>query len=385
MDKPPFCPNPECTLHHASEVQKCSSTPFSYFGSYTTLVAGTLKRFRCSACGRTFSERSFLLDFYTKKSLSYQEFQRAFSSGENLSAMARNQGCSIASVQNRLDRLSRNCILMHVHCLEDIKLQEDLSADGFETYDASQYHPNNINLLVGTDSQFLYGFTHTTLRRKGRMTEKQKERRTEIEQEYTVPQGSFKRSFAELVEAIIPLWDQGKLPILVFKTDEHKTYPLSLEEVEELKVAIANGTFTHERYSSLILRTITNPLFAVNYWDRELRKDIAAYHRESVCFVRNVANGLARLSCYMAYHNYQKDFRIKWGVERTPVHAVVAGIEEDRVDQDLESLYTERRFYRHHNVSSMWRKIWNREYKTPLKKKPEYLPLFVSKESHILR
>jgi len=118
-------------------------------------------------------------------------------------------------------------------------------------------------------------------------------------------------------------------------------------------------------------------IISVNYAEREFRKDLAAYHRESVCFVRNVANGLARFMCYVVYHNYQKDFRIKWGAERTPVHAVKAGVPEEKIREGLGKLYRERLFYTHYTVSPIWKKIWNREYKTPLKKKAEYLPQFV--------
>jgi hypothetical protein len=55
----------------------------------------------------------------------------------------------------------------------------------------------------------------------------------------------------------------------------------------------------------------------------------------------------------------------------------MAGVPEEKIREGLGKLYRERLFYTHHTVSSLWKKIWNREYKTPLKKKDEYLPLFV--------
>ncbi|GAB1432910.1 hypothetical protein MASR2M29_15350 [Spirochaetota bacterium] len=42
------------------------------------------------------------------------------------------------------------------------------TADGFESFDRSQYFPNQINLVLGKNSQFLYDYSHTTIRRKGR-------------------------------------------------------------------------------------------------------------------------------------------------------------------------------------------------------------------------
>ena len=377
MNSPPFCPNPQCEFHHPEAVRKAIVAPFRYYNSYTTLVAGTLARFKCKVCGRTFTERIFLLDYYTKKTLSYQEFHRAVSCGESVSAMAKHQHCSVASAQNRLERLSRNCLLFHVDCLSTLTLREGLTADGFESFDRSQYHPNNINILVGTDTQFLYGFTHVTLRRKGRMTDAQKVKRAKIEQSFKPPQRASLKAFTELLELLPTLWNRVILPSLEFRTDEHKIYPHALELITIIREAIRDGTFTHKTTSSKAPRDITNELFSVNYAEREFRKDLAAYHRESVCFVRNVANGLARFMCYVVYHNYQKDFRIKWGVERTPVHAVKAGVPEEKIREGLGTLYRERLFYTHYTVSPLWRKIWNREYKTPLKKKAEYLPRFV--------
>jgi len=377
MDNPPFCPNPQCEFHHPEAVKKAHIAPFRYYNSYTTLVAGTLDRFKCKACGRTFTERIFLLDYYTKKTLSYQEFHRAVSCGESLSAMAKHQHCSVASAQNRLERLSRNSLLFHVDCLSTLTLTGGLTADGFESFDGSQYHPNNINILVGTDSQFLYGFTHATLRRKGRMTDAQKVQREKIEHTFKPPRQTLLKAFTELLELMPTLWNRTTLPSLEFRTDEHRVYPRALQLIAVLREAMQDGTFTHKTYSSKAPRNISNELFPVNYMDREFRKDLAAYHRESVCFVRNVANGLARLMCYVMYHNYQKEFRIHWGKKRTVVHAVMAGVPEEKIREGLGKLYRERLFYTHHTVSSLWKKIWNREYKTPLKKKDEYLPLFV--------
>ncbi len=385
MNYPPFCPNPDCRYHALDSASNSPSPIFRLFGTYHTKVAGTLKRFLCKGCGRTFSERAFALDYYTKKALSYQEFHRALCSGESISAMAHHQGCSIGSVLNRLDRLSRNCILLHEGQLRHLHLSEDLAADGFESFDVSQYHPNNIDLLVGSQSQFLYAFTHTTLRRKGRMTAEQKLKRAEREKRYLPKKGSAIRAFANLVGEVLPLWDRQARPHIVLKTDEHKAYPIALRSIAAIREAMDTQEFEHRTYSSKADRTIWNDLFPVNYYDRELRKDMASFHRESVCITRNVANGVGRMACYLVYHNYQKDHRIRWGAERGPKHAIVAGVEEERIEAELRSVYRERLFYKHYRVTPIWRKIWNREYETPLKKRDEYLPRYVWRETHKVR
>jgi len=376
MQVPQFCSNPDCRFHDP-QVVKAHPEPFCrHCGSYTTLVVGEVQRFQCQACGKTFGERTFLLDYYTKKTLDYKDLLRAVSASESVSSMARTYRCSVGSIENRLERMSRNGILFHTSCLHKLTLKEGLTADGFESFDVSQYHPNNINLLLGSQSQFLYAVTHNTLRRKGRMTAEQKSKRTQLEGVYKPPRGAAVAAFAGLVAEIPGYWDQTVMPQLEFKTDQHKAYPFALQRVTTIAEAMREGAFLHQSYSSKIARTVFNPLFSANYYDRELRKDLAAFHRESVCYTRNVSNGLARLVCHLVYHNYQKDFRVKWGVTRFPKHAVVAGVPQEAIDSGLERLFTERLFYTHYTVSAIWRKIWNREYRTPLKRRPEYLPKF---------
>lgn len=376
MKLPPFCPNPHCRFHDPELVRNTPDPFYEFYGTYMTKVVGQVQRFHCLACGKSFGERTFLLDYYTKKTLDYQELMRSVSSGECLSSMAKAHRCSIATLENRLERLSRNGILFHVGCLRSIKLWESLSADGFESFDVSEFHPNNIDILVGTQSQFLYAFTHYTLRRKGRMTEEQRAMRAELERRYKPPKGAAARAFTALAGEIPALWNRRRLPVLELKTDEHRAYPIALKRVAPIAEAMTEGTFVHRTFSSKERRTIFNPLFPVNYYDRELRKDLAAFHRESLCFNRNAANALARLMCHLLYHNYFKEYRVKWGAERFPSHAEVAGVDHSLLEDGLRTLFTDRLFYTHYHVSDVWRKVWAREYRTPLKKRAEYLPKF---------
>jgi hypothetical protein len=60
-------------------------------------------------------------------------------------------------------------------------------ADGFESFDVSQYFPNNITIMAGEESQFLYAFSHTTIRRKGSMRPDQKRKRAALEAQWRAP------------------------------------------------------------------------------------------------------------------------------------------------------------------------------------------------------
>ncbi len=371
---PPFCPNPRCA-HHFDEPGHYHGH-WKHDGSYETLVVGTVPRFRCLSCGRGFSERTFSIDYYTKRRLDLREIHRAVSQSESLSSIARHLGCSAESVQNRIDRLSRNALAMHGQLLSGLRLSEHLVADGFESFDRSQYFPNQINLLVGQQSQYLYGLTHATIRRKGRMTRHQKQVREQLEQVYRAPRNAVETSFARLLDTIPGLWDPSTLPRLRLWTDEHYAYPLSLRRVPALAQAQAESTFLHETWPSTAPRTVLNPLFPVNYYDRELRKDIAAFRRESTCYTRNAANGLARFMTHLVYHNYQKPHRVGQGRQTVEVHAEMAGIPKGSIAGCMGWFYSARPFLSKQSLSSEARRIWLKETITPLKVGQSYLPKY---------
>ena len=377
MFHPSFCPNPECSYHTPPAPEDPPRPlPFVRIGSYYTQVVGPVTRYRCNACGKTFGERTFHLDYYTKRSLPYPSLHHALCSGQSLSSIARLLHCSPASVQNRLERLSRNALLLHQHCLRSHSLQEDLCADGYERFDRNQFFPNNINLSVGKSSQFIYGVSHATFRRKGSMRPKQKATRDTLYARWTPPKGALSSSFASLLRDLCTYWHPSSYPSLTLYTDKHPPYPKAILKVPLLTQALANNQLTHIQVPSSLPRTVHNPLFPSNYIDRELTKDLAAYHRESVCFTRNVSNGLARLLCYLLYHNYQKPFRIYWGALRLPPHALVAGIPSLSFKKKLEVVYRERFFLTHEPLTPLWEAIWFRRYKTPLKTKEESLPKY---------
>jgi hypothetical protein len=341
-----------------------------------TAVVGEVPRFKCTACKRGFSVRTFAYGYYTKRTLNVREIQRAVSQGENVSSIARHLGASTASIQNRIDRLARACLAMHADLTATLTLGEHLVADGFESFDRSQYHPNQINLLVGKQSQFLYALTHVTIRRKGRMSGVQKVKRRKLEALWRAPRAGIRTSFARLMSTIDPLWDRATLPGLQLWTDEHRDYPGAIMDTRPLLAAMHDGSFRHMTWPSTAPRHPCNPLFAVNYYDRELRKDLAAFRRESTCFTRNVANGLSRFVCHMTYHNYQKPYRVESVQIDTSVHAEVAGIDRALISAHLTRLYSDRPFISQHAPSAEAIRIWLKRAVTPLKKNPDRLPAY---------
>jgi len=372
MTSPPFCPNPNCSLHTRSAAGRW----WQCIGYHTTRCFGEVRRFRCRSCRRSFSSQTFSTDYYAKKRIDYRELEDLLASSMSVRSLARKFGCSCGSVLNRIDRLSRQAIAAHSQLRPLASRHEDVCIDGFVSFDRSQYFPNNITISISTDSRFVLSFTHATLRRSGSMRPEQKKRRDQLYRGIHFERRPLERSFSELLDELER--DRGPRlhKPLVIITDEKIEYWLALrrhrlyrDQTEESRTAL-------RRVNSHLPRTIHNPLFPSNYLDREIRKDQAAHHRESTCFTRNVANGLSRMSCYLGWHNYAKRFLVKAPIASCWTHAEEAGIPSAAQSQSRRRLFRDRAFLSMLEIDATQERIWKKLFPTPGLRQSGRIPAF---------
>jgi len=368
---PPFCARPGCRYHSPRPDQ-----PFAAYlpwGSYATKAFGLVPRFRCRACGKTFSLQTFRPDYYVKRVIDYEDLGQRLASCESLSAIGRAIGASTDSISNRISRAARQALAFESKQASARHPREDLATDDFESFCRSQYFPNNITLLVGTRSQFVYAADHATLRRKGRMTETQKNKRAVLDRLFMRDPQAVRRSFGRVAgEALRVLSDSGR-PALTLWTDKHKAHPRAIIAAPCLSALRDLGRILHRSISSGATRTIDNPLFAVNYLDRELRKDLHEHVRETVCFGRNVNRQMERLTFYLFWHNYRKPHRTR---SEARSHAEIAGHDPEWVRKGLKSIWKQRAWLSLTDLTETMRDSWLRARPSPLRKGSDYLPRF---------
>jgi transposase-like protein len=201
MFHPPFCPNTRCDAHHEPPGYRW----YVKHGTYVTDLKGTIQRYKCLHCRSGFSEQTFNIDYYAKRALSYRCLVRLLTSCCSIRAAGRYFGRDHKTITNKIMRFSRQAAAVQMILWEKITLQENLVSDGFQSFWVSQYFPNNLNLLVGKDSQYLYSFNGVTLRRSGKMTRKQKRKRRKIEKTYRADPGGIRRSFGHLLDDAVQL------------------------------------------------------------------------------------------------------------------------------------------------------------------------------------
>ena len=302
---PPHCVNPQCCrFDHPGETDTCWWVPH---GEYQTRAFGTIPRYRCLHCGKTFSRQSFSMDYYVKKPVDYIGLIVSLVSTSGQSNMTRFTGLRYELIQNRYERLARFFLALHAALRNQVSADEDFVLDGFESFTCSQYFPNNIQVLVGASSEFIYGMGFAQLRRKGRMTSKQKQKRSDLEHQWgKAPPKAVEMSVASLLDDLVKLLRGRGLEKKILKTDQHKAYPRAFRSICGI-----DANLDHQEYSSTAARTTANPLFAVNYVDRQIRKDQINHVRETVQFARCPTAMMIRLTIYQMYHNYLMPRRVR--------------------------------------------------------------------------
>jgi hypothetical protein len=167
--------------------------------------------------------------------------------------------------------------------------------DGFESFEYSQYWVLHLNTAVGARSHFLYAFTDSELRRKGRMTAHQRKRRAELEARYGRPDPkSIEKEIAELLRLAVRHPQEFEL-----RSDEHPAYPRAFRRLDRLQI-------THHRTPSKQARNPQNPLFAVNVLDLLIRHSGANHKRETIAFSKRRQSAAERLAVLQVWRNFIK-------------------------------------------------------------------------------
>jgi len=336
---PPFCPNEACAFH----VVSAPCWPWSRAGFYTRQASPQrIQRFHCGHCGRYFSRQTFEVSYWLKRPALLFEVFHALTVCTAFRQLARKLACSPQTVYHQALRLARHAQLFHELHRPKGELTEPLDLDGLQSFEHSQFHPSLYHVLVGQRSHFVYGFTHSELRRSGAMTARQRARRDELERDLGRPDP---RSVEREVARLLGIVTAGSRHLELW-SDEHPSYPRAIAALAAQRPLEVE----HHTVSSRAARTPQNRLFAVNLLDLLLRHCCANHKRETIAFSKSTASGIARAWVFLAWRNF-----VKWFSERardgTP--AMRAGVAARR--WSVRQVLAERLFPGRVTLPEPWR------------------------------
>ncbi len=365
----PHCPNPKC-IHFSAPKQK---NWFSIHSSYHTEAFGTVQRYICNDCKRTFSSQTFSIDYYAKKVIDYEELLQQLVTSSGVNDISRHLEVSSDTVQNRCERLARSAMAIHARLLKKLPMRESMAADGLESFSFSQYYPNHINIFAGSESEFIYETGFANLRRKGRMTSRQKLIRKKLETRGRADPGAIEKSVRSLTEDLIQFLMKKKVVHKLLFTDMHRAYTRSFAKTEHFL-----HFFIRVMTSSRSARTMDNSMFPINYIDRQIRKDISDHVRETVKFAKSPAAMMIRFILYRHYHNCMIPWRVKEArKKKDTTHAEKAGITRKKLRKAVSKYWLKRAFLSRVNLGAAEKKTWLCEWRNPGVESGRYDPLYV--------
>jgi transposase-like protein len=341
---PPHCPNPNCKHHKGFSAR----SDFKRIGYYRSRAnPNRIPRLLCKACRRSFSRQTFSTTYWQKRPLLDRDIFMSVVGCMCNRQIARAHGVCHETVARHVARIARHCALRHQRLLEKALPFTDVVADGFESFEFSQWFPIHHHVVVDKKTSVFIMHTDSELRRKGRMTAAQKRRRAELEAALgRPPTGTIGRDMGEAVGVAV----QGAESAVV-STDKHPGYRRPLRG---LGIPIR-----HQVTDSRAARTVQNPLFLVNLLDLGIRHGSANHKRETIAYSKRRQASAERLLIFQMWWNVMK-WRSSRQPGQTPAMALWVLSRRLTVAEVLE----ERLFRDHVRLPARWSAYYARTVRT---------------------
>jgi hypothetical protein len=193
MFEPPRCPNRRCLRHREPGVRF-----FLRHGFYQPQCRHyPVARFRCRSCRRTFSRQSFRADFGQRK-----PYLNAYFLNLMVACVGQRQAARVLRVARRTIEHRFSWLARHARDFHDNRLRDregPFQLDELESFESNRYQPVSVPVVIHRQSYFLVATRVAPLRRKGRLSERQRRRRQRWEEMYgRRPSGS-----AEAVRSVL--------------------------------------------------------------------------------------------------------------------------------------------------------------------------------------
>jgi transposase-like protein len=302
---PRFCPRPECPRHRAA-----TGPAFAYrpAGSYRRGDGRRVPRYRCRACGKTFSKQSFAVSYFLKRPELLIPVFAGLQAGSGHRQLSRSLGCAPSTVTRLSARLGRHALLLTATALAELgEIGEGLVADHFESFVRAQDYPVGVATVVGTSSWFIYGLDPAPHARTGKRSAFQEAKRKARPPQPT--RGGYAGSMTRALDALLHFFPENGTIDLV--SDGHPSYVQALDKKR------FRGRFRHSAYPNPERGPKGSPrsraagvrdraMFPVDTFHGLLRHSECHHRRETIAFGRRTNAMLERLYLAAVWRNFVK-------------------------------------------------------------------------------
>jgi len=317
---PPFCPFSPC-LFHRQPIPRF----FLRKGSYHPRCRNhPVPRFRCRACGRSFSRQTFRADYRQKKPHLNAAFLHLMVSCVGLRQASRCLRVARRTVEHRFRWLAEHAAHYHRNRLQGIALPGPFQLDEMESFESNRYQPVTVPVLIHRETFFLVAAAVGPLRRKGRMTRHQRRKRTEHEALHGRRPSRSDAAVRRVLQTLRPVTQSS--PSVVLDSDHKPLYGRVGRE-------IFGERFRWRVHSATARRDRSNPLFPINHTNARLRHFLARLRRRSWCVSKRRRALEDHLGVAMLWSNYCRGITNRTGT--TPAQALGLAPRAYRVEEVL--------------------------------------------------
>ena len=334
--RPPFCPWPECSAHVGP------TAGFPRAGTYRLKHdPKRIPRFKCKACGRTCSRKTFSATYYLKRPELLVGVASGLVAGSAHRQIARSARCAKTTVSRMADRLGRHAILFHARCLRE-QISEPIVHDHFETFIGRQDQALGIGTAVGANSWFVYDIDPALHRGSGRRPDRR--RGTLLH-----PSKAYVRSIRRTMRTLLARISTSER--LHCRVDGRVDYPAAVMGSLASRVRLSvypnpkRGPKGSPRTAEAQLRDWA--MFPADQLHQLIRHTCADHKRETIAFGRRLESIVGRAHLVAVWRNF-----IKRRTERRPdktTPAMRLGLATKRWEWDR--IFTRRLFPRRERLS----------------------------------
>ncbi|HEU4403375.1 MAG TPA: hypothetical protein VFT43_14855, partial [Candidatus Polarisedimenticolia bacterium] len=215
------------------------------------------------------------------------------------------------TVEHRVLWLARLATHFHANRLANASLAGPFQLDELESFVANRYQPVTVPVLIDRRTLFLVATSVGALRRKGRMTPRQRRLRAEHERRHGRRPSQSPAAIAAVLERLrLPT---GHSPRVVLDSDRKPLYA-------QLGRRLFGARFLWRPRDAAARRDHRNPLFPINHTNARLRHFLSRLRRRSWCVSKRPEGLLGHLAVAALWVNYARGITNRTRV--TPAQAL---------------------------------------------------------------